>query len=47
MCISVYAVEASDIANQTQAIVEENKMTDRIDVIHNAIEVCIYAVLKN
>lgn len=29
------------MAKQTQAIVDENKMTDRIDVIHNTVEVHI------
>ncbi|XP_052780651.1 protein arginine N-methyltransferase 6-like isoform X2 [Mya arenaria] len=34
----VYAIEASDIAGQTEAVVNENKMAERIDVIHNAVE---------
>ncbi|KAK3609082.1 hypothetical protein CHS0354_011842 [Potamilus streckersoni] len=34
----VYAIEASDMAEQTQRLVEENKMEDRIDVIQNKIE---------
>ena len=28
------------MAEQTQKIIEENKMVDRIDVIHNTVEVC-------
>ena len=35
----MYAIEASEMAEQTQKIVEENKMVDRIDVIHNTVEV--------
>jgi hypothetical protein len=38
--VAVYAIEASDIAKQTQAIVDENKMTYRIEVVHNTVEVC-------
>ncbi|XP_060597643.1 protein arginine N-methyltransferase 6-like [Ruditapes philippinarum] len=38
----VYAIEASDIAKQTQAIVDENKMTDRIEVVHNTVEKVIF-----
>ncbi|XP_052779385.1 protein arginine N-methyltransferase 6-like isoform X3 [Mya arenaria] len=34
----VYAIEASDMAGQTEAVVNENKMAERIDVIHNAVE---------
>ena len=36
---TVYAIEASEMAEQTQKIIEENKMVDRIDVIHNVVEV--------
>ena len=35
----MYAIEASEMAEQTQKIIEENKMVDRIDVIHNVVEV--------
>ena len=38
---TVYAIEASEMAEQTQKIIEENKMVDRIDVIHNVVEVSI------
>ena len=39
--VTVYAIEASDMATQTKAIVDENKMADRIDVIHNVVEVTV------
>jgi hypothetical protein len=39
---SVYAIEASDMAKQTQAIVDENKMSDRIEVVHNTVEVVYF-----
>ncbi|XP_045165871.2 protein arginine N-methyltransferase 6-like isoform X2 [Mercenaria mercenaria] len=38
----VYAIEASDMAEQTQAIVDENKMSDRIDVVHNTVETVVF-----
>ncbi|XP_060577099.1 protein arginine N-methyltransferase 6-like [Ruditapes philippinarum] len=38
----VYAIEASDMAKQTQAIVDENKMSDRIEVVHNTVEKVIF-----
>ena len=36
---TVYAIEASKLAEQTKKVVEENKMTERIYIINSKVEV--------
>ena len=37
--VSVYAIEASSMAEQAKHVVEENEMQDRIQVMHGKVEV--------
>ncbi|KAL5015248.1 hypothetical protein ScPMuIL_009518 [Solemya velum] len=38
----VYAIEASDMVEQTRRIVDENRMSDRIDVVQNKVEDVVF-----
>jgi len=37
--VLVYAIEASDMAEQASVVIKSNKMQDRITVIHSKVEV--------
>lgn len=41
MILAVYAVEASDIAQQAKVVVKSNRMDDKIIVIQGKIEVSV------